>query len=106
MFCKNCGAAIVGRYCSCCGTRVRSELEEYRAAEKKAIREFVRQFYHPLDPNTPLSFMHLATACWYACEISEPNKVTYEVNPDSYVRLNTVKQRATELCERLIAGGF
>ena len=41
MFCKNCGAAVVGRYCSCCGTRVRSELEEYRAVEKKQLKSLL-----------------------------------------------------------------
>lgn len=30
MYCKTCGAAVVGKYCSCCGTRVEGELDAKR----------------------------------------------------------------------------
>lgn len=39
MFCANCGAAVSGNYCSVCGRKIRSALEEFRLAERKAAKE-------------------------------------------------------------------
>lgn len=29
-YCKKCGAVVVGKFCSCCGTRVRSDLRDFK----------------------------------------------------------------------------
>lgn len=69
MYCKNCGAAVVGKYCSCCGQRVRSDVEEVRAIEKRLMKEFIDECTR--DPggilvDGRLYLHHLAQACWLA----------------------------------------
>ena len=39
MFCSKCGAAVNGKFCSCCGQRVRSGIEEYRLAERRMRKQ-------------------------------------------------------------------
>ena len=63
MFCKNCGAAVVGRFCSCCGRRARSEIEDFRLTEQRKRREFLNDCRKPSEPAW---WGHLAEACWYA----------------------------------------
>lgn len=43
MFCKNCGAVVSGRFCSCCGTKIRNGHEEAQLAKNQAKRVFVRR---------------------------------------------------------------
>lgn len=38
-FCKKCGAAVTGKYCSCCGTRVTDDFTDFRKAQRRMERE-------------------------------------------------------------------
>lgn len=38
-FCKKCGAAVSGKYCSCCGTRVTDDFTDFRKAQRRMNRE-------------------------------------------------------------------
>lgn len=40
MHCKKCGEVVNGKFCSCCGTRVRTDAEEIRRMERQAKKEF------------------------------------------------------------------
>lgn len=68
MFCSKCGAAVNGKFCSCCGQRVRSGLEEYRLAEKRIKREFIKACSGTGVAYNPAR-MHLAEACWTASSL-------------------------------------
>ncbi len=35
MFCTECGAAVTGKFCSCCGARVRSDLEAFKLKQRR-----------------------------------------------------------------------
>ena len=53
MYCKKCGARITGKYCSECGTRHCSELEEFRKYSrriKRKISNLVRDKYGSYYP--------------------------------------------------------
>lgn len=115
MFCKNCGAVVVGKFCSCCGKRVYSDLQEFRQVERRAKKEFLRNA--AIDN---LDRMHLADCCWTACEMKymgkgricqcNPNTAfggeRYVLAPNAYELLQTVKQHAQALFDRLIVEDY
>lgn len=113
MYCNNCGAVAVGKFCSCCGAKLRTEIEMFRLTAKRTHKEYMKQFerFHLPCPNpVNVAIDQIATACWYACEIKYGNgmeignaNIGYSVAPDAYMKLETVKDRATKLCERLLA---
>lgn len=59
MNCQKCGAVVEGRFCSCCGERVRTDLETFRLAERGTKRAFEKE--HQINGGS-----RLAEACWYA----------------------------------------
>lgn len=67
MYCKKCGAVVTGKFCSNCGTRAKTLLEEYRAAERKARRDFINDHVKKNYSNSGCALGHLADACWNAC---------------------------------------
>lgn len=110
MYCNNCGAVVVGKFCSCCGKRVLNSLEEFRRVERQTYKEYQNQFKCYYKDKFDLMVDHLATACWYACDHKYGNnKVVgsfrngFTVSPDAYTKLATVKEHATKLFERLWA---
>lgn len=66
MFCRKCGAAVNGKFCSCCGQRVLSDLEEFRKIERRMRREFIVACGSASGFQYDLDLTHLADACWYA----------------------------------------
>jgi hypothetical protein len=108
MYCSKCGAVVVGKYCSCCGTRYRSQLGELRLAERRAQKEFVRaKTYTPNGRLLGLTNLHLATACWIAsfekystggCRYKEGDSIP----ADAFDSLTTVRAKAEQLFEYLI----
>ena len=84
MFCSKCGAVVAGKYCSCCGQRLRSELENYRLAEQRARRAFLNECK---EGGRESWQGHLADACWYTAYMKyrkEPcNGFSYDVALDS-----------------------
>lgn len=63
MFCSKCGAVVNGKYCSCCGQRIRSEIEEFDVIERRLRREFRAA---NADKVLPRGSHYLAEACWLA----------------------------------------
>lgn len=118
MICKNCGAAVVGKYCSCCGKRIRNDYEEFKRAERKAQQEFKRNAVEKYDAGRPRGCVvvdELATACWNACSIKYMAGIFVEVyRPDyhvivpdeAYEMLEKVKKHATALLDQLVTTDF
>lgn len=65
MFCSKCGAVVTGKYCSCCGQRARSEIEEFDVIERRLRRAFREECSKKL----PCGGFALADACWLAVSI-------------------------------------
>lgn len=66
--CKNCGAVVVGKFCSCCGQRVTTILEDFRLAERRAAREFKNK-HHEEDFHTyGLIPDHVASLSFFVAE--------------------------------------
>jgi len=103
MYCKNCGAAVVGKFCSCCGTRVRSDIEEYRRAERLAQKHFTRNAF---SASGDVALERLAEACWHAANLRYAH---WKIGPDGQIpfdafeKLETVKERASALFDKLRA---
>lgn len=106
MFCKKCGAVVTGNYCCVCGERIRSEVDEFRLAERRKRAAF---------KNTlgilPMAG-RIASACWDAaslkydlCGCSNGGLLCC----DAYERLQKVDTLARKLFirlrEELIADG-
>lgn len=73
MYCKSCGAAVVGKYCSCCGARVRTDAEELRLIENRMRREFVSEMRGPRAlGRLGLAYANIAEACWLAADLMHP----------------------------------
>lgn len=41
-YCKKCGAVVVGKFCSCCGQKVKTDFEEFISAKNRQRRAFRR----------------------------------------------------------------
>lgn len=44
-YCRKCGAVVTGKFCSCCGTKARSDFQEFRLAERRFERQFREEKY-------------------------------------------------------------
>lgn len=82
MFCKECGAVIVGKYCSCCGTRVRSTLQEFRLAERRAKKAFLKEHAYKDGKYLGIVVERFASACWHAATFRY-GKYQSMVGPDN-----------------------
>lgn len=106
MYCSKCGAAVVGKFCSCCGTRVRSQIEEYRLAEKRAVKAFEKACTH--DENARLlglDRMHLASACWQAAHFryrKDHLRSDGSVPAEAFEALDTIRVHAEWLFNQLL----
>lgn len=106
MYCKNCGAAVTGRFCSRCGIRIRNDVDQYILDKRREARAFEKTVVGHFDS---LSASHLATACWYVyeCKLLKHDIVSVAgetfLAPDAYERLAAVKANATALYNRLKA---
>ena len=65
MYCKKCGAAVIGKFCSCCGTRVRTDAEEIRRMERQAKKEFIETVLTGWD----VYKKYLAESVWLASRL-------------------------------------
>ena len=84
VFCTKCGSAANGRYCSNCGQRLRSRLEEYRLIEKRMRKEFIDSCSQIKDTCLfKTDLMHLAEACWLASTARYRRDIGYDI--DIYV---------------------
>lgn len=105
-FCSKCGAAVQGKYCSCCGTKVVNDLERYRREERRLLKEFRSQasdrFRRRLADR--VSAERLADACWYAATVKIGDRLdaANHPTPASWVGLNTRTSSAQKLFYGLI----
>lgn len=107
MYCNKCGALVVGKYCSCCGTKIRSQLEELRLAERRTRKEFVRAMsYSSAGALLGLSELHLAEACWIASyQKYSLGKLCWaddQIPQEAFDSITVVRDRAEQLFKRLI----
>lgn len=63
-YCKNCGAVVTGKFCSCCGAMVRSDLRDFRLELSKRKRSFSNRFYE----NGYLPRFRMANTAWELTE--------------------------------------
>ena len=105
MNCRKCGAAVNGKFCSCCGQRVRSALEEYRLAEKRMERDFTNKCSET-GKARELHLMHLASAWWKASSMKYDRSRILSIDdyvPKSvYDNLQTLRDHAEKLYKALI----
>lgn len=110
MYCKHCGAVAVGKYCSCCGRRLQSSVQEFDLEVGRLHREFYKKAY--AESGKSLAHQHLASSCWIACELKYLRNRCVGVNGelelahDAYDRLVIVQTQAHKLYERIKAESF
>jgi hypothetical protein len=110
MYCKNCGAAVVGKFCSYCGKKVLTDVQQLNATARKMSKDFCEWAYR--ESGHMLSHKHLASACWCACEMKYGKGLAlfigdrYVVVPGAYEKLEIVRDHAIALYERLKAETF
>ena len=44
MFCNNCGAVVTGKYCCCCGRKIRSAVDEFKLQKKNERQRFKESY--------------------------------------------------------------
>lgn len=109
MYCKHCGTVAVGKYCFCCGRRLRDNVDEFNATRRKMAKNFS---LIAGQRGKDLAYQHLASACWIACEIKHGKDLILvtESRPvlaaNAYERREIVKAHAAALYERLKAESF
>lgn len=100
MYCTKCGAFVVGKYCSCCGQRVRSEMEEFRILERRRKKAFERSCEYS-NGQIILHNARLADLCWITASLKylkEPNAARWVEAEGS---LDKVESAARYLFEKL-----
>lgn len=107
MHCKRCGAAVVGRYCSYCGVRVRTDLDEYKSLMRRAKTEYKLEcaLYRTGGPRG-LAIDHLATACWIAAEMRYGTDFwgnDFVMTPSDIENIEIVREKAMLLFRQLVA---
>ena len=74
MYCKKCGAAVTGRFCCCCGERVRTNAEEIKRETRRLRNQFkdacIEKYDYPY-----VNYCHMAEACWNAAEVRSSEKI-------------------------------
>lgn len=99
MYCSKCGASVVGKYCSCCGQRIRSEAEEFNLIENRLRREFKSAC---AGSRVPLYYAHLAEACWLAATMKYQKRPSETVGFIEAVNsMDQVKYAARDLFNKL-----
>lgn len=106
MHCKRCGAAVVGKYCSYCGTRVRTDWDEYKSILGRAKKEYRQECnYYRTGDRRGLAINHLAEACWIAAELrygTEYHGGDFILTDEDLINIETVKEHAMVLFRQLI----
>lgn len=121
MFCINCGAAVSGHYCSCCGRKVRSSITEFRLAERRKRKAFFNECRasFEMDEKMPdnekqaivVSRSKLADACWMRAEALNPNPIfwigpfgskTCELKQNAYEILGKVEADAGAMFNQVL----
>lgn len=107
MYCKKCGAAVVGKFCSCCGFRVRSQLEEFRLEERRRAREFKNTCANISYQKMRFDLMHLADACWLASSarygLCTKGLLVWDTVPaEAYESLKNIESHAMALFLQLL----
>ena len=100
MYCSKCGAAVVGKYCSCCGAKIRPAAAELRLASNAERRRF-KERHREID--SPWEFW-LAEACW------DVARIKYDVGcgcngqnlSNAIENLKVVTEHAEKLFEQLV----
>lgn len=44
-FCKKCGAVVIGKFCSCCGTRATDDFTDFRKAQRRMEKGIRNEAY-------------------------------------------------------------
>ena len=100
MHCTKCGAVVYGRFCSCCGQRVRTSFETFRLVERGTERAFKKE--HVANGSE-----RLAEACWLA-SCAKHSKIIRslwagdEVPDSAYEELKRIREHAEILFNRVI----
>lgn len=108
MNCRVCGSAVVGRYCSYCGARVRTDSDEYNSLLRRTKAEYKREcsFYRG-EGRRSAAIDHLATACWLAAEMRYGTQwtcaSTFVMTPADIDNIEAVKEHAMLLFRQLVA---
>ena len=108
MNCRACGSAVVGRYCSYCGAKVRTDLDEYKSLLRRTKAEYSREcaLYRTAGPRG-LAVDHLASACWAAAEMRYGSEwmraIDFVMTPADVENIKTVREKAMLLFRQLVA---
>lgn len=107
MNCRVCGSAVVGRYCSYCGARVRTDLDEYKSLMRRAKAEYNRECsLYRGNGRRGAAVEHLANACWLAAELRYGTEFLgndFVMTPADVNNIETVKEQAMLLFRQLVA---
>lgn len=61
-YCRKCGAAVNGKYCSVCGTRATSDFDEFRKIQRRMDRDICKK--------ASTEHRHLGKDCIFAVRIA------------------------------------
>lgn len=105
-FCKNCGAVVTGKFCSCCGTKVTTDLADYRKMMNRKRRSFVNQCFFADGGNRSLP---LAQAAWAVAERSLESVQGFTIDTfpliaaDIYSKIPEMEKKAAKFYEVITA---
>lgn len=103
-FCKNCGAVVTGKYCSCCGTKATRDYEDYcreRNDLSRKLRKMAKQYFKDTNDSVVSQFamnVAIAKASWDAGVHPLHGEDTFLENPDArYAELEKAKAESVDL---------
>ena len=93
MYCRKCGAVVSGKFCCCCGAKIRSMAEELRLAEFAERRAFKNRHRKDCEP----WHFWLAEMCWNLANQKYGARFRCEATQTDIDNLSVVSEHAERL---------
>ena len=105
MTCKKCGEIVTGKYCSNCGKKVTTPIQDYNTVLRRKEKQYISQKW---QKNHSMSEQHTASLCWFVSEKNFKKSDTYKqivngnYNGDYEHLVESIENQAEEIYQDII----
>lgn len=100
MYCRNCGAVVTGKYCCCCGVKLRNLADEYKLAVRAEKKKFKES--HRSDDISDNWHFWLAQQCWELANMKYGTTSYRNLPPEAFDDLPKITEHAQKLFDLVV----